>query len=49
MKRDVLIVIGAGDMGTATVRRVGSGSHVLLADLDEGILAETRTRLHGEG
>lgn len=33
----------------ATVRRVGSGSHVLLADLDESILAETRARLHGQG
>lgn len=49
MARDVLVVIGAGDMGTATVRRVGSGSHVLLADLDEGILAETRARLYREG
>ncbi len=33
MKRDVMVVIGAGDMGMATVRRIGSGSHVLLADL----------------
>lgn len=49
MARDVLAVIGAGDVGMATVRRVGSGSHVLLADLDEAILAETRVRLHGEG
>ncbi|MBE2998614.1 SDR family oxidoreductase [Nocardiopsis sp. HNM0947] len=49
MARDVMVVIGAGDMGMATARRVGSGSHLLIADLDEGILAEARARLHGEG
>src|SRR5512141_761905 len=30
---DVIVVIGAGQIGQAIARRVGSGKHVLLADL----------------
>ncbi len=43
MKRDVVVVIGAGGIGTAIARRQGIGKVVLLADLNEktlGIAAE---------
>jgi NAD(P)-dependent dehydrogenase (short-subunit alcohol dehydrogenase family) len=33
MSRQVIVVIGAGSIGQAIARRVGSGRHVLLADL----------------
>jgi NAD(P)-dependent dehydrogenase (short-subunit alcohol dehydrogenase family) len=33
MKRDVVVVIGPGQIGQAIARRVGVGKHVLLADL----------------
>ena len=36
----VIVVIGAGSIGQAIVRRVGAGKHVLLADLRQ----ETLTR-----
>jgi predicted dinucleotide-binding enzyme len=31
--RDVIVVIGPGQIGQAIARRVGVGKHVLLADL----------------
>ena len=31
--KDVIVVIGAGQIGQAIARRVGAGKHVLLADL----------------
>ena len=31
--RDVIVVIGAGQIGQAIARRVGVGKHVLLADM----------------
>jgi NAD(P)-dependent dehydrogenase (short-subunit alcohol dehydrogenase family) len=33
MKKEVIVVIGAGSIGQAIARRVGAGKHVLLADL----------------
>jgi len=33
MKKQVIVVIGAGSIGQAIARRVSSGKHVLLADL----------------
>ncbi len=33
---NVIVVIGAGSIGQAIVRRVGSGKHILLADLRPG-------------
>jgi NAD(P)-dependent dehydrogenase (short-subunit alcohol dehydrogenase family) len=32
-KRDVIVVIGPGQIGQAIARRVGIGKHVLLADV----------------
>jgi NAD(P)-dependent dehydrogenase (short-subunit alcohol dehydrogenase family) len=34
--KDIIVVIGAGQIGQAIARRVGAGKHVLLADRDEG-------------
>jgi predicted dinucleotide-binding enzyme len=31
--KDVVVVIGPGQIGQATARRVGIGKHVLLADM----------------
>lgn len=31
---DVIVVIGAGSIGQAIVRRVSAGKHVLLADIE---------------
>ena len=31
--KDVIVVIGAGQIGQAIARRVGVGKHVLLADM----------------
>jgi NAD(P)-dependent dehydrogenase (short-subunit alcohol dehydrogenase family) len=33
--KDVIVVIGPGSIGQAIARRVGTGKHVLLADLRE--------------
>lgn len=35
MKKNVIVVIGAGQIGQAIARRVGVGKHVLLADMRE--------------
>ena len=35
---DVIVITGAGGMGAAVARRIGSGSTVLLADADEQVL-----------
>lgn len=36
MKKDVIVVIGAGSIGQAIARRVSVGKHVLLADIHAG-------------
>jgi saccharopine dehydrogenase-like NADP-dependent oxidoreductase len=33
---DVIVVIGAGQIGQAIARRVSAGKHILLADLHQG-------------
>jgi len=35
---DVVVITGAGGMGSATARRIGTGSTVVLADVDEQLL-----------
>ncbi|HEU4790345.1 MAG TPA: SDR family NAD(P)-dependent oxidoreductase, partial [Flavobacterium sp.] len=34
-KENVIVVIGAGSIGQAIARRVGTGNHILLADLSQ--------------
>jgi NAD(P)-dependent dehydrogenase (short-subunit alcohol dehydrogenase family) len=46
---DVVVVIGAGGMGQAIARRVGSGRSVLLADSDEHGLDVATAALESEG
>lgn len=46
---DVAVVIGAGGMGQAIARRLGSGRKVLLGDLNEESLTTTAELLRGEG
>ena len=38
MKREVVVVIGAGGIGMAIARRQGFGRHILLADFNENLL-----------
>jgi NAD(P)-dependent dehydrogenase (short-subunit alcohol dehydrogenase family) len=49
MARDVLVITGAGGMGQAIARRIGSGSQVLLADFNLEILTAAGERLRGDG
>lgn len=49
MDKDVVVVIGAGGMGQAIARRVGSGRKLLLADADEATLDAAADLLGGEG
>jgi NAD(P)-dependent dehydrogenase (short-subunit alcohol dehydrogenase family) len=49
MKRQVLVVIGAGGMGRAIARRLGSGKALLLADFNETTLKSAADALRGEG
>jgi NAD(P)-dependent dehydrogenase (short-subunit alcohol dehydrogenase family) len=45
----VLVVTGSGGMGTAVVRRIGSGSTVVLVDCDAGVLSSAARSLSGAG
>lgn len=49
MRNRVLVVIGAGGMGQAIARRMGSGHTVLLADVREDILQSVGETLQNEG
>lgn len=49
MDRDVAVVIGAGGMGLAIARRVGSGRKLLLADVRENALDMAAEQLRAEG
>ncbi|HEX4864692.1 MAG TPA: SDR family oxidoreductase [Acidimicrobiales bacterium] len=49
MQSRVLVVIGAGGMGQAIARRVGSGNTVLLADVREDTLLTVGEALQNEG
>ncbi|WP_193105789.1 SDR family oxidoreductase [Brachybacterium sp. FME24] len=46
---EVLVVIGAGGMGEAIVRRSGAGQQILLADVDEAALDRVGSALAGDG
>ena len=46
---DVVVVTGAGGMGSAIARRIGAGSMVVLADLDEQLLDREAAGLRVEG
>jgi NAD(P)-dependent dehydrogenase (short-subunit alcohol dehydrogenase family) len=49
MDKDVVVVIGAGGMGLAIARRLGSGRKVLLGDFNEATLGAAADQLRGEG
>jgi NAD(P)-dependent dehydrogenase (short-subunit alcohol dehydrogenase family) len=46
---DVVVVTGAGGMGEAIARRLGSGRTLVIADASEAQLAQTRARLADAG
>ncbi|MGW6770689.1 SDR family oxidoreductase [Streptomyces sp. NPDC055037] len=48
-RRDVVVVTGAGGMGVAIARRLGSGRTVILADASEQRLGQTVGALTAEG
>lgn len=48
-KSDVIVVIGAGSIGQAIVRRVGSGKHIVLADLRQENVDIAAKILHDAG
>jgi NADP-dependent 3-hydroxy acid dehydrogenase YdfG len=45
---EVVVVTGAGGMGVAVVRRIGSGRTVVLADYDEAALGQAAEQLQDE-
>ncbi|MFD7896677.1 SDR family oxidoreductase [Streptomyces sp. NPDC059743] len=47
--RDVVVVTGAGGMGSAVARRLGSGRRVILADASPGQLDRTVDAMSAEG
>ena len=49
MSRNIVVVTGAGEMGHAIARHVGSGAHLVLADLNPKILDAVTDKLRGEG
>lgn len=48
-RRDVVVVTGAGGIGTAVARRLGSGRTLFLADVSRGQLDRTVAALRAEG
>ena len=49
MTQDVLVITGAGGMGLAVARRLGSGTQLLLADIDAASLGTIAARLSDDG
>lgn len=47
--RNILVVTGAGGMGLATCRRLGSGRHILLGDYSSDILNPATESLARDG
>ncbi|KAL2815087.1 hypothetical protein BJX63DRAFT_169299 [Aspergillus granulosus] len=47
--RNVVVIIGTGGMGLAIARRLGSGSHLVLADFSQAQLDNAAEVLRGEG
>jgi NAD(P)-dependent dehydrogenase (short-subunit alcohol dehydrogenase family) len=46
---DVVVIVGAGGMGEAIARRIGSGRRLLVADYDEPLLERLQSELGGDG
>ena len=46
---EVVVITGAGGMGLAIARRLGTGRHVVLADVIERALGDATRMLKGEG
>lgn len=49
MRQNVLVVIGAGGIGMAIARREGAGKIILLADMNENLLAQAAQHLQESG
>ena len=49
MTQDVLVITGAGGMGLAVARRLGSGRQLLLADIDPVTLEAAAAQLSVDG
>jgi len=49
MTNDVAVVIGVGGMGQSIARRIGSGTRLLIADVDQAHAGAVATQLEGEG
>jgi len=47
--KELVVITGAGGMGTAIARRLGPGRRVLLADISETTLERVSTQLRDEG
>lgn len=48
-KKDVIVLIGAGGIGQAIVRRVAYGKHLVIADLKQEVADEVATNLYNAG
>lgn len=46
---DVVVIVGAGGMGEAIARRIGSGAQLLVADFNEQLLERLHGSLSGDG
>ncbi|MFF8234918.1 SDR family oxidoreductase [Streptomyces caelestis] len=49
MSRNVAVITGVGGTGQAIARRIGPGTHLLLADFNEEALDAVAKQLHDEG
>src|SRR5512141_1390470 len=49
MRSEVVVVIGAGGIGTAIARRQGFGKHIILADYNEDLLKAAASELETAG
>jgi NAD(P)-dependent dehydrogenase (short-subunit alcohol dehydrogenase family) len=47
--QEVIVITGAGGMGSACARKLGSGRKILMGDVDDGRLAEVVAKLSQEG
>jgi NAD(P)-dependent dehydrogenase (short-subunit alcohol dehydrogenase family) len=48
-KKDVVVLLGAGGIGQAIIRRIGYGKKVIIADLKEEVAKEVTLLLHNAG
>ena len=48
-KKDVVVLLGTGQIGMAIIRRVGYGKHVVLADLKQEMADKARKTLYNAG